>query len=172
MALFNREEMRKSLVDCCVQTLEDVLSIIESDEDEQDAVFNALVFDSNAVYGKVLISLDTVANYQSTMKSYDPEDREEAEMMKFSAAEFDYINHGEISLLDYSDMMASFDDIDEGIEIFMDMVCEALLDISETEVYKKLPKASDFEALCMDHDADVEESRERLERVKNSYKGE
>lgn len=170
MAIFNREEMRKALVDCGVQTLGEILDIIATDEDEQDAVFNALVFDSNAAYGRVLISLDTVANYKETLSSYDSDDEEEIEEIKFSAAEFDYINHGEITLLDFNDMNSSFSDINEGIEIFMDMVCEALLDLMETEAYKKLPKAEAFEAICMDHDAGVKGSRERLERVRAAYK--
>ena len=170
MGLFNRQEMRKTLVECGVQTLEDVISIIAQDEDEQDAVFNALVFDSNAVYGRVLISLDTIKNYQNTLQESDPEDEEEKEEIQFSAAEFDYINHGEITLLDFNDMNASFSDINEGIDVFMDMVCEALLDLMETDVYKKLPKSDGFEALCMDHDAGVDGSRQRLERVKQAYK--
>lgn len=145
------------------------MNIIAADEDEKDAAFNALVFDSNAAYGRVLISLDTVANYKKTMEDY-ADDEEEAEEMKFSAAEFDYINHGEITLLEFSDMNASFSDINEGIEIFMDMVCEALLDLMDTQAYKNLPKADDFEALCMDHDAGAEGARKRLKRVREAYK--
>ncbi len=156
---FDRENLKKELLKESIAVLERLNS---HEREDGETAFHTLVFDCNAVYGNMLISLDTIGNYEQTTKECDEEERLE---YRYSAAEFDYINCGEINVIDDIAMNECFEDIDEGIDIFMTMVTEVLFELMNSEAYKKLWKTPDFEVICMDH-GDYEKAVMQMSVVK------
>lgn len=57
----------------------------------------------------------------------------------------------------------------EVLEELRSWVCESLLDFTNTEIYKNIPKSKSFLAFCIDHDESFEEAMDRLNLVKEVY---
>ena len=57
------------------------------------------------------------------------------------------------------------DDIDSLIECMMDFNYKVLRAFVATEGFKIIPKTSDFQPICLDHDDDVLEALERTKEV-------
>lgn len=55
-------------------------------------------------------------------------------------------------------------------EAMTDLYCEALIDFSQTETYKKIPKTADFRLVCTDGDEDAEKDLKRFKRIEKAYK--
>ena len=53
------------------------------------------------------------------------------------------------------------DAIEKQYKEIMDFCEDILLDFQKTDIFKKIPKTSDFIAFCIDHDEDVKEALER-----------
>lgn len=143
--------------------------------------FYAFGYDCNAEYAEVNLCFNTEEAFEKTLKSYQKgefaesyQSDEDIEDLKFNTGDWDYQCFDSIYLLSDKELTKIFNQLPEDnyvswnqfLQELMEIFCEALLEFSQTDVYKSIPKTEDFRVICIDHDEDVSDAQERLESVK------
>jgi hypothetical protein len=142
--------------------------------------FYGFCFDVNADYGEVLLSLNTEAGLRTTAQDYYPDysasdvERE----LRWNAGDWKYqgFNVDEPSIeiawnrawspTQEAIASATIED-DEVAEDFLESVCRVLIRLERSDAFRPLQREPHFKTLVADHDETLEDSWDRLARVRS-----
>ncbi|MDR6968158.1 putative CHY-type Zn-finger protein [Flavobacterium arsenatis] len=174
MKNFNKEEIKKTLLDFTVNAVEKFLK-------ENPALeFYAFAYDCNAEYAEVNLCLNTEDEFEKTLKQYQIgefskyyQTEGDIKDLKFNTGDWEYQCFETINVLTNEQLDQIFNNLpkddykswNEFVENLMKIFGECLLDFMQTETYQKIPKTKNFTAFCIDHDEGIEEAMERLENL-------
>lgn len=135
--------------------------------------FYSVGLDCNSEYGTMLLCFNTQEEFEKTLFKYQNGDfadsyqtAEEILDLKFNTGDWEYQDVASYQVFSSDELMAMFgDDIDSLIECMMDFNYKVLRAFVATEVFKIIPKTSDFQPICIDHEDDVLEALERTKEV-------
>ena len=176
MANWDKELYKKKLLGYTKQAVTDFLTGLDPEDEDEAGPFYAFAYDCNAVYGCVLLCMNneqsfkrTLSNYQKSRFGAKYQSEEGIRGLRYNTGDWKYQGFDEIGLLEYEEMGEAFDkDFNQGRRQFMEMATEALLDFMETDEYKAIPKIENFLAFCIDHDEDLDEALDRLEKLRQA----
>ena len=135
--------------------------------------FYSVGLDCNSEYGTMLLCFNTQEEFEKTLFKYQNGDfadsyqtAEEILDLKFNTGDWEYQDVASYQVFSSDELMAMFgDDIDSLIECMMDFNYKVLRAFVATEGFKIIPKTSDFQPICLDHEDDVLEALERTKEV-------
>lgn len=135
--------------------------------------FYSVGLDCNSEYGTMLLCFNTQEEFDKTLFKYQNGDfadsyqtAEEILDLKFNTGDWEYQDVASYQVFSSDELMAMFgDDIDSLIECMMDFNYKVLRAFVATEGFKIIPKTSDFQPICLDHEDDVLEALERTKEV-------
>ena len=135
--------------------------------------FYSVGLDCNSEYGTMLLCFNTQEEFEKTLFEYQNGDfadsyqtAEDILDLKFNTGDWEYQDVASYQVFSSDELMAMFgDDIDSLIECMMDFNYKVLRAFVATEVFKIIPKTSDFQPICLDHEDDVLEALERTKEV-------
>jgi hypothetical protein len=142
--------------------------------------FYGFIFDVNAVYGEVLLCLNTEAALSAWAAQQYPQysPAEIDAQLRWNAGDWEYqgFNSDPPYAAEWEDAWADIqdsihdacleDDSEDVAEEFLKSVCRVLIRLESNSDFSDLNREPHFEALVSDHDEDLEESRERLARAR------
>lgn len=163
----NKDKLKKKGYD--YNTLRDELAnkMVEAlDKVDNDEIYHTLAFDCNAVYGRVLLSMDTKESYEENLKRYgDNKDLK----IRFALGDFSHVDVDDINLIDYNELKECFEDMNIAVEIMMYIFIDALFVLVKSEAFNRLNKTKDFTVICMDHDETYETSLKRMRMLRGFH---
>ncbi|PZF90325.1 hypothetical protein C1903_03880 [Listeria ivanovii] len=143
--------------------------------------FYALAFDCNAEYAEINLCLNTeeafserlaacqsgrfAEQYQTAERIYD---------LKYNTGDWEYQSFDTFYVFTDEELTMVFndlypngveDDYQAWIKFTKELLGEftkSLLTFSKTETFKKIPKTTDFEFFCIDHDEELETAKSRM----------
>ena len=135
--------------------------------------FYSVGLDCNSEYGTMLLCFNTQEEFEKTLFKYQNGDfadsyqtAEEILDLKFNTGDWEYQDVASYQVFSSDELMAMFgDDVDSLIECMMDFNYKVLKAFVATEGFKIIPKTSDFQPICLDHEDDVLEALERTKEV-------
>ena len=153
---------------------EEVRGFATQHPDEQ---FYAIALDCNAQYGDILIcantpeALDAIAQRFAASEAGGMDDARE--LMRWGVADWKYAGfnlHAPQWQKRYKAILPIGDELHqpEDIEAFLETVCRSLIRVERAGVFESLSRTPDFRIACMDHDEDMVQGDERLERLRSA----
>lgn len=157
---FDREKIKQQLLEFTIQGVEKFL------KQYPELEFYAFAYDCNAEYAEVGLCLNTIESFEEMLQRYQHgyaehyQAVEQINDLKFSMGDWEFLGFDVFYILDQSQMDAIYNQLpeDDGqswhefIESLMQLFSECLLEFTQTETYKAIPKTPDFIAYAMDHD--------------------
>ena len=137
-------------------------------------VFYAFAFDCNAEYASVGLSLNTeddfkksIDYYQSTAHGEYYKTPEGIYEIRYNPGDWEYVCFETFEPVTEDELAAVYGrDMDRQVDEFMDIFTHALVEFSKTAEYEKIPKTADFKVICIDHDEDLADAEERLNKIR------
>ena len=140
--------------------------------------FYGFIFDVNADYGEVLLCLNTESALAEWARTHYPEysTAKVEEQLRWNAGDWEYqgfntdepySNEWEKSWSETKDRIAvaALED-DDVCEEFLESVCRVLIRLERSPAFLRIQREAHFKTLVSDHDEDLEDSRERLARIR------
>lgn len=177
--MINKQEVKNTLLAFTIEGVEQFLA-------ENPALeFYAFAYDCNAEYAQVSLCFNTETDFQETLKDYQSgeyaeyyQTEEDINDLRYNTGDWEFQCFDTINVLSDEELTAIFNEIypekkkvedytlwNEFVESLMHLFCEVMIDFSQTDTYKKIPKTSNFISYCIDHDEDVETAFERFEKM-------
>ncbi|WP_099222201.1 DUF4303 domain-containing protein [Listeria costaricensis] len=128
-------------------------------------VFYAFALDCNVVYGEVNLCLNTLADFENSLASYQknwPEEysaEEEIFDLKYNTGDWEYQCFATTCFFSEEQINEIFASNSEDAWKFYLQICnEALQQLTATPAFQMIPKEAGFISYCIDHDEDVAEA--------------
>lgn len=153
-------------------TKDEVLAVLIRDMEKflrahSNLQFYALAFDCNAEYANFLVCMNTTEEFEKALqryqKKYETYDQEENILeLRYNPGDWEYTDISQVDLFQEEELAAKYqEDIDKQCEEIIDFCEDILRTFKKADIFKKIPKTSDFIAFYIDHDEDVKEALER-----------
>lgn len=132
--------------------------------------FYGMCIDCNAEYGQVLLHLNTESDIIENKKEeyWDVGDWEYFDLMDELQNNDNFFNKAWKRYEDYIVENMFQDDEENPIEDFMVMISKVANKLQNSEAIKTLNKTQNFRIVAADHDEDIEDGYERMEKLKNA----
>ena len=154
---FDRDKIKQQLLEFTIQAVEKFL------KEHPELKFYAFAYDCFARYAQVGLCFNTIEEFDETLQRYQkgyPEDYqtvEEINEIKYCMGDWEFLGFDmfyDPLLNDIYDQLPEDDEQskNEFIESVMILFSEAILEFTQTDTYKAIPKTQDFIAYAMDHD--------------------
>lgn len=140
-----------------------------------DEQFYAIALDCNAQYGDILICANTPETLDARAERFAASEAggmaDARELMRWGVADWKYAGFN----LDapqwrtrYKAILPIGDELHQpqDIEGFLETVCRSLIRAERAGVFECLSRTPDFRIACMDHDEDMVQGDERLDRLR------
>lgn len=154
---FDREKIKQQLLEFTIQGVEKFL------KQYPELEFYAFAYDCNAEYAEVGLCLNTIECFEETLQRYQHgyaehyQTVEQINDLKFSMGDWEFLGFDMFFVQQIDDIYNQLPKDDdqsknEFIESVMILFSEVILEFTQTETYKAIPKTPDFIAYAMDHD--------------------
>ncbi len=154
---FDRDKIKQQLVEFTIQAVEKFL------KEHPELEFYAFAYDCFARYAQVGLCFNTVEEFEKSLKGtqeYYPQYSQTVEQIneiKYCMGGWEFQGFDMIFVQQIDDIYDQLPEDDqqsknEFIESVMVLFSEAILEFTQTDTYKTIPKTQDFIAYAMDHD--------------------
>jgi len=170
MTELDRPQLKKTIIEFATRGVQQFL------QEHPGLVFYAFAFDCNVEYAEVNLCLNTEADFSKSLNHYqakhpqDYQSEEDIRDLRFNTGDWGYQCFDTLYVLTEEQLSAIFQAMPEDdyqtwqafVEGLVMLFTEALKDFTQTEIYKNIPKTTDFIAFCVDHDEDFEDALNRM----------
>ena len=171
-------EIKKQLLDFTVNSVDNFLN------EHPNLDFYSFAYDCNAEYAEINLCFNTETEFEKTLKHYQTgefskhyQSEEDINDLKFNTGDWEYQCFETLNVLTDDELTKIFNDLPEDdykswnefVGNLLEIFCETLIEFTNTETFKKIPKTDNFLTFCIDHDEDFEDAIKRLENVKKKY---
>lgn len=168
---FDRDKIKQQLLEFTIQAVEKFL------KEHPELEFYAFAYDCNAEYAEVNLCLNTQDQFKKTLHQYQSNEFsdhyqtiEQINTLKFNTGDWKYQCFDTIYILDDPQLNDIYGELpeDDGqswhefVESLMLLFSESLLEFTQTDTYKAIPKTQDFIAYAIDHDEDFNDAITRM----------
>ena len=154
---FDRDKIKQQLLEFTIQTVEKFL------KEHPELEFYAFAYDCFARYAQVGLCFNTIEEFDETLQrsqEHYPQYSQTAEQIneiKYCMGGWEFQGFDMIFVQQIDDIYDQLPEDDEQsknefIESVMILFSEAILEFTQTDTYKAIPKTQDFIAYAMDHD--------------------
>ncbi|MGE8343485.1 MAG: DUF4303 domain-containing protein [Flavobacterium sp.] len=172
----DKQKIKKDLIDFTDQRVKEFL------DNNLNLEFYAFAYDCNAEYAEVNLCFNTMEDFGKTLHNYQNgrfsenyKTDEAIKGLKFNTGDWEYQCFDSINVLSEEELNNIYNDLPDDdykswnifMEELMELFCECLIEFRNSGVYNSIPKTEDFVSFCIDHDEDLEDATERLERIEH-----
>lgn len=169
----NKDIIKGKLLDFTIAGVDKFL------QEHPDMDFYAFAYDCNVEYAEVNLCFNTEDDFAKTLSGYQKgkyadcyQTKEEIEELKYNTGDWDYQCFDTIYLFSNEEIDDILSEIPEGDDVqlnkffdeILELISEALVDFTKSEVYNNIPKTNDFIAYAIDHDEDYFDAKERMKK--------
>lgn len=141
--------------------------------DHPGLTFYAFAFDCNAEYSEVNLCFNTEHDFRITLNYYQKgqyseyyQSEEDIAELKYNIGDWQYQCFDTLYVMTEKEMAEIYSqNTEQQVDDLMTVFCQTLIAFTKTDVYATIPKTDDFKIICIDHDEDLHDAEQRLEKA-------
>ncbi|MGB4812623.1 MAG: DUF4303 domain-containing protein [Methylophilaceae bacterium] len=173
----NKIDIKKQLLNFTQNAVDQFL------KDNPTLEYYGFAYDCNAEYAEVNLCFNTENYFEKTLTEYQSKypdsykSEGEIKSLKFNPGDWEYQCFDTFYVLTDEELTKIFGEMPEDdylswnefVEKLFKIFCECLIDFTNTESFKKIPKTKGFHIFCIDHDENLDIALERMGKVNAKY---